>query len=212
MNPDDPRHGTNAGYSAGCRLDCCRHAHMVWMKRYRMVGRGLVPPLGSRRRIEALEAIGWSRAEVSRQLGRTREYIGHALRCEHINQDTADAIAAIYDRLSMVVPTDSPVRRKGETRKHEATRKRAASKGFAPPLAWEDIDDPNEEPDLGGVDDHADPVVVDRLVAGIRLPSTRAEKVEAMSRWLASGRTEGALCTIHGWQQGRYIERKDSAA
>lgn len=212
MSPDDPRHGTNAGYCAGCRNACCRHGHMVWMKRYRMGVGGMVPTLGSRRRVEALEAIGWSRAEISRQLGRTREYIGHALRNEVVQQGTADAIAAIYDRLSMVVPLDAPVRRKGETRKHDATRTRAARRGFAPPLAWEDIDDPNEKPNLGGVDSEVDPVVVSRIIghdASLARTATNAERRAVVAAWPGS---LNDLERLTGWRADRYIDREEGAA
>lgn len=30
--PDDPRHGTRAGYIAGCRDDCCREPHLRYQK------------------------------------------------------------------------------------------------------------------------------------------------------------------------------------
>jgi hypothetical protein len=32
MSPDDPRHGTRAGYIAGCRADCCRDPHLRYQK------------------------------------------------------------------------------------------------------------------------------------------------------------------------------------
>jgi hypothetical protein len=214
VSPDDPRHGTNAGYSAGCRDDCCKRGHMVEMKRYRMSGRGLISCIGTRRRVEALEAIGWTRANISRELGYTREYVGKTLRNDLIRQDTADAIAAVYDRLSMVVPVDPPNLRKGQTRAHETARRRAARLGFAPPLAWDDIDDPDERPSLGGRlrDQEVDDVVVERLLAGERIKSNAAEKYEAMRRWLAMGRSARSICKTHGWQDGRYVERQDGAA
>ena len=86
--------------------------------------------------------------------------------------------------------------------------------GYAPPLAWDDIDDPTEMP-RGLVnsrdDDGIDPVVVDRLLAGERVRSTNAEKVEAMRRWTREGGSEKALCDMHGWRAGRYVTREDAA-
>lgn len=61
-------------------------------------------------------------------------------------------------------------------------------------------------------DQDFDPVVVDRLLTGNRVPSTRADKVEAMRRWMATGRSQRSLCRVHGWQESRYVERQDGAA
>src|SRR5690606_5530104 len=36
MTPDDPRHGTRAGYIAGCRLACCGDPHYRYQKRSRL--------------------------------------------------------------------------------------------------------------------------------------------------------------------------------
>lgn len=36
MTPDDPRHGTRAGYLAGCRSENCTRAHTRWMKAYKL--------------------------------------------------------------------------------------------------------------------------------------------------------------------------------
>lgn len=213
MNPDDQRHGTNAGYCAGCRDECCQRAHMVNMKRYRMNPKTLVPVIGTRRRIEALEAIGWSRAHVSRELGHSREWVGHVLRKDTIRQDTAAVIADIYERLSMVLPMDAPTRCKGQTRFHEVARSRARANGFAPPMAWDDdIDNPDAVPNFGGRDVEVDPIVVERLAAGHRTKSTQAEKFAAMEKWLAMGHSQRSLCAIHGWQESRYVVRQDGAA
>lgn len=53
--------------------------------------------------------------------------------------------------------------------------------------------------------DRLDEVVVDRLVALRRVPASRAEKVEAMHRWLLMGRSEKSLCEAHGWRTSRYV-------
>lgn len=92
-------------------------------------------------------------------------------------------------------------------------------RGHLPLIDWEDPGNPAEprgwepeRPDTDVVDD----IVVERLTAGFRMPSTRAEKVEAMRRHLAAGNSELSLCLIHGWKPGRYVvrepERQDGAA
>lgn len=151
MSPDDPRHGRQSGYLAGCRADCCRHAHMVWMKRYRMSAPRSIDAIGSHRRVQALEAIGWTRADISKELGHKRDYIKHVLAADVIFTRTAEAIENVYEQLSETVPQDAPTRRAGQWRKHETTRERARKAGYPPPSAWfgVDIDDPEAEPDPG---------------------------------------------------------------
>lgn len=88
---------------------------------------------------------------------------------------------------------------------------RARNEGHRPPLSW---DDPGTLAWPNGPVDwqiprerHLDFVVVQRLLDGERIRSTKAEKVEAMRRWLAAGKSERSLCQIHGWHEGRYVIR-----
>jgi hypothetical protein len=132
---DDPRHGTNAGYSVGgCREQCCRRAHSNAMNLWRM-GRAdkFVPVIGTRRRIEALQALGWSRRELSRRLGHHQDYLTKAIGRSTVLEGTADKVRALYDELCMTPAPASNV----------STRARA--NGHPPPLAWDDIDNPAEK-------------------------------------------------------------------
>lgn len=211
MSPDDPRHGTTRGYHAGCHDLCCRRAMAKYEKSGRLArlnGGRAVPALGYQRRVQALMRLGWTSPDIARAAGWPhRNYVLRVINGQKgkpttwLERKTADALAAAYDQLSMVTPEMTPTRAR--------TKARATRLGYAPPLAWDDIDR-DDAPTLGGDDDQIDDVVVDRLVAGIRLPSTRAEKVEAMRRWVALGRSQASLCAVHGWQQGRYIERPES--
>ncbi len=54
-------------------------------------------------------------------------------------------------------------------------------------------------------------MIVDRLLAGEHLKSNRAEKEEAMRRWLANGGSEAELCRIHGWKTDRYTPARAAA-
>lgn len=135
---EDPRHGTNRGYNAGCRSDCCRKAHMVWMKRYRMYGGdGLINATGTHRRIQALVALGHTLYDLSLELGMTTRYAGKILAAKNVRPVTAAAVDDLYEQLSMTRP---------EGWVAERSRAQAAAKGWAPPLAWDDIDDPSELP------------------------------------------------------------------
>lgn len=204
MSPDDPRHGTHRGYVIGCRGQCCTVAHARYMNLYRMGQTPrMVDPTGTVRRIQALQAIGWNCRDIGTRCDKGDEWARLVARSKRVTTTTAFAVAQVYDELCMTVP---------EGVYAERTRRQAREKGYAPPLAWDDIDDPSEVPNLGGRDHEIDPVVVDRLLSGRRIPSTQAEKLEAMRRWLAQGRSEKSLCDAHGWKYGRYVTREAGAA
>lgn len=81
MTPADPRHGTRAGYVAGCRTDCCAVPNRKWVKQYRLNalrngGRTTVPTEHVRQHVLHLQqtmslvAIGKASGTSSAQLSR----------------------------------------------------------------------------------------------------------------------------------------------
>lgn len=145
MSPDDPRHGTPKGYAAHRRAgsDPCRPCRVAAAdyERHRFydahLGRErLVDVTGSRRRIRALQAIGWPTKILTAELGYThRDALAPLLYdARQCTRTRAEKIADLYERLCMT-PGPSNI-----------TRVRALRAGYAPPLAWDDIDDPDEEP------------------------------------------------------------------
>jgi hypothetical protein len=205
MSPEDPRHGTVAGHIAHQRgdrdyCDPCIRAKAMYDKRRKWAaynGQGYtVASLGARRRLQALQALGWSRQRVAEAAGwPTTGALNYLMRNETITRATHDRLAAAYDALSMRTPPDEMAARRARTW--------ARRRGYAPPLAWDDIDN-DPAPNLGGRDDDVDPVVVMRLLEGQRVPSTKAEKDAAMAQWVADGGSKAELCRWHGWKQGRY--------
>lgn len=212
MLPDDPRHGTNAGYIAHAFSDrdyCqpCRIAHVRKRKATSLNHlRGQyarVDGTGTVRRVQALLALGHTHPEIAAASGGARNISKNVIlnRYGHVHVDVVEAIKRAYEQLSMTVPT--------HWRNQECAR-RAKKLGYLPPLFWDDdlIDDPdyqphrNHRPIISPKD--IDPVVVDRLLTGARLQATRAEKDEAMRRWKAMGRSERSLCETHGWKDSRY--------
>lgn len=199
MSPDDPRHGTVAGYNRiPCRQPCCKLALARYRKRLEydlLLGKPRrIPMAGSRRRVEALAAIGWPKAIIARACGWHETNLVRLTQQAMITTRMADRIAAVYDDLHM---TPGPSRR---------AKIRAARKGYLPPLAWDDIDDPNEQPDL--TQDHfpdpesIDPVVIERILAGDwKLPANRAERGEVCRRWTGS---QNDLARYTGWKVERY--------
>jgi hypothetical protein len=131
-----------------------RHAHHSGDRRnishslYRRIinhrqpsGDSYLPATGTIRRLQALARLGWSGDHLHTHTGIPRMTLSDLTngKWQRIRIHLADTIDAAY-------------------REHEHTpgpstqaRTRAGKKGWAPPAAWDDIDDPNERPKgLGG--------------------------------------------------------------
>ncbi|MFT4225322.1 hypothetical protein [Micropruina sp.] len=101
--------------------------------------------IGTRRRLEALCAIGWSLAEISRHAGMSDSWAAMILRSIRTTPDVAAKIRAIYDQLwNQQPPTDTW----GDRINRGRAKARAARRGYAPPLAWDDdtIDEAHAQP------------------------------------------------------------------
>jgi hypothetical protein len=220
VNPEDPRHGTNAGYVAHAFSDrdyCqpCREAHAeyrrkLWRRRYlRRIDSHFVDATGTTRRIQALLAIGHTHAEISAAAGGAPNMSKNVV-CKKqttIHVDTATAIARAYDQLCMVVPIGW---------RRDDSRRRAKRLGYLPPLAWNDIDDPDERPSIGDRrvhKDDVDPIAVERAMAGDRVKLTRAERFEVVAGLRRQGMSLleiEALTVIT--KPERYIVREQEAS
>ncbi|WP_067487397.1 hypothetical protein [Actinomadura hibisca] len=101
----------------------------------------LVDATGTRRRIQALAALGWSLSRQARRLDRVVANYARILTYQQVTAATARQVRALYAEWSMVVPT--PCGRDGVRR----SRNDAARKGWLPPLAWDEdlIDLPEPE-------------------------------------------------------------------
>lgn len=142
----------------------------------------LIDGTGTRRRTQALAALGWSVAEQARRCGRDQRNHCYAVSAEQVTVKTARLVRELYDALSTLTPPPGQVTNR--------VRAWAASKGYAPPLAWDDdrIDDPAARPDLGTADDGTvDEVAVERALAGGRVPLNRAEQLRAIDRGTRRG-------------------------
>lgn len=202
MSPDDPRHGTNAGYNAGCHLACCKAAHAAYRKGQRHGHTGsYVDARGTHRRLQALSALGWSLADLSRACDRCDSWAVWVLRCSRVHSGTASLVADLYERLCMTVPTGGYAARE---------RRAAQAKGWAPPLAWDDIDT-DEAPT--GIDpddslDEIDEVAVQRRMSGdTTVALTPAERRAFAERWIAAGHPRRALDIVHGINPARELGR-----
>ena len=215
MSPDDPRHGTTAGYHAGCRELCCRRAIAAYEKRGRLNRVQGTPravlAIGAQRRIQALMWLGWDMTALAAEAGWAhrnqvrRILVGQKGKpCRYIQRSTHETICEVFERLSMRTPPEGPVSRR--------TASMARRKGYAPPLAWDDIDNdaaPKGKPRTRSNRpvDEIDHAVVSRVMEGERMRTTPAEKREVVRRWLRDGRPLAELERRQGWKADRYTER-----
>lgn len=93
----------------------------------------------ARRRLRAMAANGYGLNTLTTETGLGFSTLAaiRSTKAERVGARVANVIAATYERLHMTPGADT-----------QAIRI-AREKGWPPPLAWIDIDDPNEEPDKG---------------------------------------------------------------
>jgi len=103
--------------------------------------------LGVRRRLRALTARSWSPQAIADQTGIPAPLISSQLgkNPRHLSPHQRRAIANTYDN---IWDHDPPARTADEREACELARSRAASRGWAPPQAWDDaqIDHPDGRP------------------------------------------------------------------
>ena len=140
MTPDDPRHGTVAGRSAGCHCEPCKIAKRRYAKKLAYdhnQGRPrLVDATGSHRRIRALVALGWRYEDMGRLVGRGKNWAGNIVHETSITRANAETVDRVYQQLSMKLGPS------------ELLRTKARNWGWQPPLAWDDetMDNPAAKP------------------------------------------------------------------
>lgn len=140
-----------------------------------------VDSTGTRRRLQALMALGWSVNRIARAAGADQQAMCHALAGGMVTARTARTVRDVYDDLWDQAP---PALSRGDRVAAGRTRARAARAGYLPPMAWDDdtIDDPATHPAEHDVDAYigVDHVAITRAVTGdFARTLTRAE------RWIA---------------------------
>jgi hypothetical protein len=108
-----------------------------------------VPNVGTKRRLQALMAIGWSQTALANSIGMEVRNFNHLLHGKRaVTAKNARAVKDLYDELWNTTP-DAP------TRWHAGAITRslryARTHGWPPPMAWDDdtLDDPQATPDTG---------------------------------------------------------------
>lgn len=115
-------------------------AERIAAVRYTRSGTAIMPALGATRRVRAVYTMGHTATTFAARSGLGLPYVSELLngRIDTVRAETHDRIDTAYRTLINAVARPG----KGATR----ARRRAQAEGWAPPLAWDNIDDPDEQP------------------------------------------------------------------
>jgi hypothetical protein len=149
---------------------------------------GYVLARGTRRRIEALGAIGWSFTALAPMLGVTEISIEAILGSLVIPEEKANAVAALYERLCM---TPAPDTTDEEHVLKVCAIARAKVEGWASELGWDDIDE-DDEPTIAPRPrrTYVDEVAVRLAMEGTHVDLNRKELRTAILRLRDLGETD----------------------
>jgi hypothetical protein len=145
---------------------------------------------GTRRRLQALVAIGWPASLLANLLGRRPSSLCRSMTGESVTARTAQEVAALYERLCNTRP---PRITSGQRAAADAAQAEAVARGWLPPLAWDDIDTdpappaPTACPSQGN---DLDEIAVERALAGDHITYedlTSIEQQEVVRRLTARG-------------------------
>lgn len=186
-------HGTRRAYDADeCRcLPCRAAARLRRTENYRRAtinrwnGRAeILDATGTRRRLQALAALGWSSAAVGARMGVGFRFVVQLRNSRGmVYRSTAERVAAVYEQLWAGSPGGQYA---------DLVRRHAKERGWPPPLAWDDdtIDDPAAQPYIPvGEPALLDDVAVEEALRGRPVPLTKLEREEAVRRGRARGMT-----------------------
>ncbi|MHC3450834.1 hypothetical protein [Streptomyces prasinus] len=110
--------------------------------------RARIDGTGTRRRLQALVAAGWTQSELARRIGVDSANFSRTITSDLLRAATVRAVNALYDELWRINPVEAGV----PSHRAAAARQIATSRGWAPIGAWDDeqLDDPDAFPDWTG--------------------------------------------------------------
>lgn len=106
-----------------------------------------IPGVGTRRRLQALAAIGWPSSVIAERVDRTRGHIAAIRSAEMVTVRVAKEIAQLYQRMYYVRPQPATT---DERIAVTHTLRWSARMLWVPPVAWTEatIDDPTARPSI----------------------------------------------------------------
>lgn len=179
--PPDHAHGETSTCYTGhkCKCDDCRESnrdrsfyrrHMLAAGRDDVFDR-IVDARGVRRRLQALQAIGWSARRIGARLGITADAVLILMHRDRVMFSTHERVCRLYDAMS---DTPAPQDTRGNRHSASVARGRAARNGWARPIDWDDID--LDDAPATGEEVLVDELAVELAVAGHQVQLTREER------------------------------------
>lgn len=155
---------------------------------------GYGPARGSQRRLRALARDGWTGTELQARYGMSFVTIAEIQRSERprVTAATHHRVKAIYDDINGAIGPST------------LAAQRAEKLGWEPQFVW-DNPDTDAEPTVD--EDLVDEVKVERVVAGEKLPCTKAEQDAVFDAWLDTERPLADLFKVTGWNVERLKRR-----
>lgn len=175
--------------------------------------RSRIDATGTRRRLQALIAIGWTEQQLASLLHRSTSSLHRSMNSQSVAAQTATDIDALYQRLWNTRP---PQKSDAEREAAHSARAHAATRGWLPPLAWDDINtDPEPRPDAApsGLQEDIDEVAIERALGGhgIRLNDlTCAEQRQAIRELTRRGKSIGDIAEQLGTTKRTVSRRRAS--
>ena len=113
-----------------------------------LLDKTVIDGAGTRRRLQALVALGWSQAKLAERIGWTPSNFTALIGEGRVIAASARLVRDLYNALWDQAPPEDSHRDKIAASR---ARNMAKARGWVPPQAWDDdaIDDPTAQPDLG---------------------------------------------------------------
>lgn len=174
--------------------------------------KAMVSVLGTARRLQALVALGYTNQDLVAEMGEGApakpETLLHPAH-PFVFVATARRVSELYDRLKDTTPPDSFGGRRAKLR--------AQRQGWVVPNMWDDIDDPNEVPAVGGHVTAAERIaeLLDMGVSGVNDIAQRLQiKPESVKRELTriNARERRAEEWNLAWDEAHAEQRRREAA
>lgn len=138
---------------------------------------GALSARGAQRRIQALAAVGWSLSKIGVHLGVSPERVRDILAAEKISRGLHERVCATFDEIWDQTP---PIDTVPERIAYIRTVNMAASRGWVPPAAWDDIDTDHRAATRYRFDPTIDEIAVELSVEGHRPNLNTAEREEVV--------------------------------